>query len=147
MRIAVIGSRHPSKSSITRVIAYLNNHKDEIDEVVTGGAFGMDSEGMKWAMENKIKLTVFAPVGWHNSTLCSRARKIEGNDIQDTGLGFNERNTLIINNCDFVLSGDYGNGTIDSFNKAIRKNLTVLVFGKYIPGNFYKSTPKGVIIL
>lgn len=147
MRVAVIGSRKPSQSSVTRVLAYLDNHKDEIDEIVTGGAFGMDSEGMKWAMQNKVKLTVFAPVGWHNSTLCNKAKAIEGNDIRDTGLGFTERNTLIIKNCDFVVSSDFGNGTIDSFNKALRRKLTVLVFGKYIPGSYYKQVPSGITIV
>lgn len=143
MRIAVIGSRTPSVSSVTRVMAYLDNHKDEIDEIVTGGAFGMDSEGMKWAMQNKVKLTVYAPYGYHNSVLCNKAKK-EGYNVVDTGLGFNDRNTCIIKNCDFVISGDFGNGTIDSFNKALRRDLTILVFGKYIPGRYYKTIPHGL---
>lgn len=144
MIIAVIGSRSPSGQSKNKVAAYLNSIKDEITEIVTGGAFGMDSMGMEYAEANGIKLTVYRPVGWHNAELCQKL-KHEPNDIISTGLNFNERNTLIIKHCDFVVCGDYGNGTIDAMNKALKMGKKVYCFGRYIPGRFFKPTPKGII--
>jgi len=145
MRIAVIGSRSPSVQSMNKVAAYLDSIKDEINEIVTGGAFGMDSFGMEYAHNNEICLTVYEPSGWHNKELCDKYRYNEDHNIVATGLGFNERNTLIIKRCDFVVCGDYGNGTIDAMNKALKMGKKVYCFGSYIPGRFYKPTPKGVI--
>ena len=150
MKYAVIGSRNPSNESVIKVWEYLNEFICELDddvEIVTGGAFGMDTEGMKFAHEHAIPLTVYEPAGWHNEELCDEYRGDENNNIVHTGLGFNERNTLIINDADVVIVGDFGNGTIDAMNKAIAQHKPVYVFGHYIPGRYVKRIPEGIIYM
>ena len=147
MRVAVIGSRAPSTESKKRVVAYLDKMKKNINMIVTGGAFGMDSVGMIYAVNNKIPLTVFEPIGYHNTGLCDIYRKLPNCNIVNEGKGFLERNTDIINNCDVVISGDFGNGTIDAMTKAVKKGIPVYVFGEYIPGNYVKRIPEGITFI
>ena len=134
MRVAVIGSRAPSTESKKRVVAYLDRIKMDISMIVTGGAFGMDSVGMVYAVNNKIPLTVIY-------------RKLPNCNIVNEGKGFLERNTDIINNCDVVVSGDFGNGTIDAMTKAVKKGIPVYVFGEYIPGSYVKRIPSGITFI
>ena len=54
MRIAVIGSR-----SITKID--LKPHIQSCDEIVSGGARGVDSCAAEYSQENNIKLTEFLP--------------------------------------------------------------------------------------
>ena len=54
MKVAVIGSR---KLNVERIGDYIN----ECDEIVTGGASGIDSCAAKYANEKNIKLTEFLP--------------------------------------------------------------------------------------
>lgn len=42
---------------------------------------------------------------------------------------------------------DYGNGTIDSMNRAIKQNIPIYCFGKYILGKYKKRTPKEIIFM
>ncbi len=54
MRIAIIGSRDVTVTDIGR---YLSN----VEEIVSGGAAGVDSCAADYAKENGIRLTVFLP--------------------------------------------------------------------------------------
>ena len=54
MKIAVIGSRNVTVTDIGRYIS-------DCEEIVSGGAIGVDSCAAKYAEENRIKLTVFLP--------------------------------------------------------------------------------------
>ena len=54
MKIAVVGSRNVSVSDIGR---YISN----ADEIVSGGAVGVDSCAAEYAKKNKIRLTEFLP--------------------------------------------------------------------------------------
>ena len=54
MKIAVIGSRDIMVSNIGRYIS-------ECDEIVSGGAAGVDSCAAEYAKQNGIKLTEFMP--------------------------------------------------------------------------------------
>ena len=54
MKIAVIGSRSVTVSNIEK---YISN----ADEIVSGGAVGVDTCATEYAKENGIKLTVFLP--------------------------------------------------------------------------------------
>ena len=143
MKIAYIGSRNASQESIGRVNRYLDELAN-LAEIVTGGAFGADSAGMEYAVGRGIALTVYAPEGYHNRNLCREVLKYPDVRVVDTGLGFLERNTLIVNDADMVVSADFGNGTIDAMSKALRQKKQVLVFGKYIPGKYRKAVPKGI---
>ena len=54
MKIAVVGSR---KITVADIGAYIS----DCDEIVSGGAVGVDSLAAEYARENKIKLTLFLP--------------------------------------------------------------------------------------
>ena len=54
MKIAVVGSRDITIADIGRYIA-------DCDEIVSGGAVGVDSCAAEYAKQNGIKLTVFLP--------------------------------------------------------------------------------------
>ncbi len=135
-KIAVVGSRSPSSESVKAVYSWLDEYREKANEsdmtIVTGGAFGMDTEAMNYAVENHLKLLVFAPNKFHNSALCSELKGKPGCDIVDTNLGYLERNTKIIENSDFVVCSDYGNGTIDGIEKAVSLGKKVYVLGKFV---------------
>ena len=54
MKIAIVGSRKITVSNIDEYIS-------ECDEIVSGGAVGVDSCAAEYAKEKGIKLTVFLP--------------------------------------------------------------------------------------
>ena len=54
MRIAIVGSRTVS-------VANLHEYLSDCDEIVSGGAKGVDSCAAAYAKENGIKLTAFLP--------------------------------------------------------------------------------------
>lgn len=54
MKIAIVGSRNVTVSDIGR---YISN----VEEIVSGGAVGVDSCAAEYAKENGIKITVFLP--------------------------------------------------------------------------------------
>ncbi len=54
MKIAIVGSRDVTVSDIGR---YISN----VDEIVSGGAAGVDYCAAEYAKENGIKITVFLP--------------------------------------------------------------------------------------
>ena len=54
MKIAVVGSRNITVADIGRYIS-------DAEEIVSGGAVGVDSCAAEYAKENGIKLTVFLP--------------------------------------------------------------------------------------
>ncbi len=55
MKIAIIGSRNIKNINIEKYIS------DDVNEIVSGGARGVDSVAAKYAKENGIKLTEFLP--------------------------------------------------------------------------------------
>ena len=54
MKIAVVGSRNITVSDLERYLG-------ECDEIVSGGAVGVDSCAAEYAMSRGLKLTVFLP--------------------------------------------------------------------------------------
>ena len=134
MKVAVIGARTPSSKSIEILKDYLNKRKDEITEITTGGALGADTVGMEWAIENGKKLTVYTPNRFHNFNGVKEA-KDKGANIVSTGLGYNDRNTLVVKGVDLVVCSDYGNGTVDALRKAMNDGITCYTTGSYTYGN------------
>ena len=55
MKIAVVGSRNLANIEIDRYIA------EGVDEIVSGGAIGVDSLAAEYARRNRLKLTEFFP--------------------------------------------------------------------------------------
>lgn len=144
MILAVIGSRTPSQESVKELIDILDYNRDEIERIVTGGAYGADTVGIQYALHHEIPLTVYCPNGYFNKPLCQLA-KDKGYDVRYTDLGFNERNTLIINDCEEVICPDYGNGTVDALWKAVNQGKKVFTCGKYIQGRYPKRIPTNII--
>lgn len=136
VNLAVIGSRQPSAQSVAATLRWIDNfrevHSTEEIGIVTGGAFGMDSEAMQYAFSQRLRLKVFVPGKFHNERLCNALSIRENCEIIYTRLGYLERNTLVIEHSDVVVSSDYGNGTIDSIEKAVRLEKPVFILGNYI---------------
>lgn len=82
---------------------------------------------------------IFATNKFHNSQLCRQLKGRAGCEIIDTNLGYLDRNTLIIDNADFVVCSDYGNGTIDGIEKAVSSGKKVYVLGKYASSSRVKK--------
>ena len=59
MRIAVVGSRDYPKKRIVEYV--LSRFFDDGDELVSGGARGVDTWAANWARAHKHKVTVFEP--------------------------------------------------------------------------------------
>lgn len=55
MKVAIVGSRKTTNVKIERYIS------QEVDEIVSGGAVGVDSCAGEYAKERGLKLTVFLP--------------------------------------------------------------------------------------
>ncbi len=55
MKLAIIGSRNLTISTLEKYIP------SRVEEIVTGGAKGIDACAEKYAIENHIKLTIFLP--------------------------------------------------------------------------------------
>lgn len=55
MKIAIVGSRKIVDVDIKKYLP------DECDEIISGGAVGVDKCAERYALENKIKFTVFLP--------------------------------------------------------------------------------------
>lgn len=55
MRVAIIGSRNLTVDNLKDYLP------DDTDEIISGGAKGIDTCAEKYALENGIKLTVYKP--------------------------------------------------------------------------------------
>lgn len=145
MILAVIGSREPSEESVSRLVRILelNFKTGKFTGIVTGGAYGADSIGMEFAIKHNIPLTVYTPKSTlkFNKDLCAKAKEA-GKTVNYTCLSFNDRNTLVINDCDIVLCADYGNGTVDALWKAKNQGKRVYTTGTYKQGAYKKTLPK-----
>ena len=84
MKIAVVGSRNVNISDISRYIP-------ECEEIVSGGAIGVDFCAAEYAKENGIKLTVFLPQYERYGRAAPIVRNIEIVDYADKIIAFLER--------------------------------------------------------
>jgi len=113
MKIAVIGSRGFKDSSLLE--KKLDEFKNQIIELVTGGAEGADSIAAAWAEANKLPVKVIKPE-WNKY---GRAAGVI-------------RNKEIIKNCDFCMAFWDGKskGTASSlkFCKEIKKPFVIVGF-------------------
>ena len=85
-RVIVAGSRNFNDWRL----AYqtLNEHKDEIKEVICGDAKGADTIGAKWAEENRIKVNHF-PADWQKyGAAAGYVRNKQMGDIADKLIAF-----------------------------------------------------------
>ena len=81
MKIAVVGSRNVNISDISRYIP-------ECEEIVSGGAIGVDFCAAEYAKENGIKLTVFLPQYERYGRAAPIVRNIEIVDYADKIITF-----------------------------------------------------------
>ena len=107
MKIAIVGSRSISGIDLGKYIP-------ECDEIVTGGAKGIDSLAEEYARSHGLRLTVFKP----EYTLYGKAAPIV-------------RNKYIVNYCDRIIAFWDGKSrgtksTIDLFEK-LGKHIRVII--------------------
>ncbi len=88
MRLAIVGSRNICNNIVYKIIEQvINKATANIDEIVTGGAIGVDTIAEEYANNNNIKTTIFKPM------------------FKKFGMqSYFIRNRLIIDNADFVLA-------------------------------------------
>jgi hypothetical protein len=108
MKLAIVGSRTFTSYEyiVNKIVKYVK--KEEIEEIVSGGAEGVDALAERLALEWNIPLTVFKPK--------LEEYKIKGNKI------YYERNELIAQHADvcFAVWKDHSPGTkmtIDAFKR------------------------------
>lgn len=115
MKIAIIGSR--TLTNYQLIIDTLEPYKNKITHVVSGGAFGADELGERWAKENGKETLIFFP-DW---------------DKYGKKAGY-IRNEDIIKNCDGCIAFWDGEskGTQHSMNlcKKFNKPLKIIQFSK-----------------
>ncbi len=97
MKIAIIGSRNISKLNLKDFLP------NDIDEIVSGGAKGVDTIAKKFAQQNNIKITEFLPNYECFGQIAPLKRNIEIIEYADTVLAFwdgKSRGTkYVIDNC------------------------------------------------
>lgn len=88
MKLGIIGSRTLNQKNVKEIISQVvTKSKNKIDEIVTGGANGVDSIAELFAKQNHIKRSVFLP---QYETYGKRAPLI--------------RNNVILENSDAILA-------------------------------------------
>lgn len=110
MKLAVVGSR--SFSDYPRLRDLLDDIRDNIDLIISGGAAGTDSLAQRWCQERGVPILIFYP-NW--SALGKQAGLI--------------RNSKIVDACDEMIAFTQGSsGTADSINKATQAGKKVHVY-------------------
>lgn len=131
MKVAIIGSR--DFKSYKQLEQAINESGFKITEVISGGANGTDSLAELWALNHKVKCTVYE-AEWDNikKQPCSiKTRKdFKGKTVKYNALaGFN-RNTQIIDRAEAVIAIQFipTPGTQDSIAKAKKKGIPIFIF-------------------
>lgn len=111
MKVAVVGIRGLDDYNTVKKV--LDRYKENITEIVSGGAMGVDRMSVKWAKENQKKYTEYLP---QYDKYPSRIAPIM-------------RNTQIVDRSDKVIAFWNGKskGTLDSIKKAQKQKKLFLV--------------------
>lgn len=128
MRIAIVGGRDFQNYDLLKF--KLLPFRASITQIVSGGASGADNLAEIYAKEHNIPLKVFE-AEWENfSEPCKIKENAQGKKYNALA-GFN-RNTLIIQNSDFVVAfwDKKSPGTRDSIGKAhkLKKDILIIYY-------------------
>ena len=113
MKLGIVGSRTLNQKNVKEIISQVvEKSKNKIDEIVTGGANGVDSIAELYAKQNNIKCSVFLP---QYETYGKRAPLI--------------RNNVILENSDAILAiwDGESKGTLYTINRAKKLGLKVMI--------------------
>jgi hypothetical protein len=113
--LGIVGSRYfDDYDEFKKILTQWIKDNGTIDEIVSGGANGVDSMAKKYANENKIKFTVYE-ADWN--TYGDKAGPM--------------RNTKIVEkaNCLLALPGPESTGTWDTVIKAQKKKIKITNIG------------------
>jgi predicted Rossmann fold nucleotide-binding protein DprA/Smf involved in DNA uptake len=132
MIYGVIGSREPSKESYKALWDHLMNIVTSNDTIVTGGAMGGDTLGMRMGYVKQIPICVYCPKGTYNFKAVNYLEKCYKNAvIQHTGLSYSDRDKLIAHGCDVLYMPDYGNGSLSTARLVLSRGCSVYTTGSY----------------
>lgn len=132
MIYGVIGSREPSKESYDALWDHLMDTITSNDTIVTGGAMGGDTLGMRAAYTKQIPICVYCPRGTYNFKAVNFLEKCYPNAvIQHTGLSYSDRDKLIAQGCDVLYMPDYGNGSLSTARLVLSRGCSVYTTGSY----------------
>ena len=93
MKVAIVGSRNLTNIVLSRYVL------EDVDEIVSGGAIGVDFCAAEYAKEKGIKLTVFLPRYEHYGRAAPIVRNKQIVDYADKIIAFwngNSRGTLSV---------------------------------------------------
>lgn len=97
MKVAIIGSRNLTVDNPGKYLP------ENTDEIVSGGARGIDTCARKYAIENNIKLTEFLPDYKQFGKIAPLKRNLEIIDYADIVIAFwdgtSKGTEFVINNC------------------------------------------------
>jgi hypothetical protein len=132
MIYGVIGSREPSKESYKALWDHLMNIVTSNDTIVTGGAMGGDTLGMRMGYVKRIPICVYCPKGTYNFKAVNYLEKYYSLAvIQHTGLSYSDRDKLIAHGCDVLYMPDYGNGSLSTARLVLSRGCSVYTTGSY----------------
>ena len=106
-RVAIIGSRTFSNPKLLATV--MEEYRERITLIVSGGADGADRLGAKWARKNGIETKIFEP----NHKKYKHA--------------YHHRNRLIVENCDLVVAFWDGHSTGTEYTIKYAKTMGVPV--------------------
>lgn len=110
MKIAIVGSRNVAVNDIGKYIS-------EVEEIVTGGAAGVDTCAAEYANKNGIKLTVFLPQYKRYGKAAPIVRNKKIVDYADKVLAFWDGSSK-------------GTLSVIEYSRRIAKPIEVIVFEK-----------------
>lgn len=129
MKIAIIGSRDFKDYKLLEKILSVET---DISCIISGGAKGADTLGVKYAMEHSIPYKVFL-ADWKDLSFPDAVIKETIKGVKYDAKAGIRRNKQIIENCDKVIAFWDGTspGTFDSLQKAKKLNKEIKIV-KYL---------------
>jgi hypothetical protein len=129
MKVIISGSRNIVNRTLVFSCIKQCSFRQEIDQIISGCANGVDSLAIEFALENKIPYREF-PADWKNLNVSDCQIRVRSDGIPyNARAGFN-RNTEMQKNADGLLAiwDGISKGTVDMIRKMRDTGKTVSVF-------------------
>lgn len=133
MKLAIVGSRSYKNVKKIRALLekYIGFYGASNLEIISGGAKdGADAIAKSLALEMGLKYTEFSPIHQRHNKYCVDPPECYGKPYHVGN--FFARNGQIAEYCEhlvaFIVEGIRANGTMDTFNKAVKLNRKCFLF-------------------